>query len=1091
MAVVDEKSMVPTVLVGVGGTGHEILARVRRLVEEAYGSLANFPIISFLLIDTDKDYKVTSPNAAGSPFKDHEKYWASVSGRQVRDMMDNMSNYPWIERWFPTELERNIGALEAGAGQIRGCGRFAFFCNYHNIQKRFEQACNAVKGHENKMLDKYGIKVTTNGLNAFVVGSLSGGTGSGMIVDIGYALRKWMQGESSPLVTAIAPLPAAFAGINVGDRVLANGYAAMMELSYFSDYRTEYVAQYSNSLVDEIRSKSAPFDFIYLTGTKNGETEFTLEQLRELTAQNIFLDLTSDFAPHKRSIRDNIKGAWAQADPGGRGYPKNFMSFGLSTIEIPIAQIRTALTNRLAGDFINWWLNESALLPPQAFELVQNDILKRMRLTEIELLGDLAAAGDQPYIALIADFVNSIRQEIARDNLLQCTQQGVGGVIGAEKGKILQFVDGYLIPKVDEYRTTHLREMSPDERLHGDFFQKMYDNRNRIIQQGQQALEAEFYRIIEDRTQGPKFADTFLTMVRQILATAAEKFRRDAEQVWGKNEENRRKQYEDSLQDINHFKDKFGLTKQAKMEEYCGKALEGLQGSLTATIQRKARFLGLDVIARLQEHLDILERKFARLNMKLRQARDEFRKRANEQADSADALVINGIKLYDREELNGLYQDLIEQSVSATPGNKSRYDAGMDAICTTLAGEVLAQASPLWKQNRTAGEVMRLFDLPQLQDVQDDDWQEIVKAKTQRVIENAPNSAKLKRDLAACDRLFQIYTNDEEQIRNQIRIAYDKSKPLIQLSDAVMKGSDAGFTPAVNSKVAIVGGRNATEPAAIKLLPFLTERVGSKDSVTPLGEAERHRLVFVQEIGGFSLRCINGMREIRQSYQDWKGQTIEAKRAQLRGESKDPPIPVHIQKEPPFWDIFPDNPEIYKLVVHGRALQVLRVEQNRRTKENVIRYTRKTAIGTENVDIASTWEEAVQVLEVLACRPDREEIQRQVIAKLDAAETTQQKQQLSQQLMAYLQQRQGELEREGGKDSLIYKREAKIIEDIIESRKLPTNSEVFVSPPPVSPPPVSPTPVDAPRHVFCTNCGTQNPANSKFCYKCGSKLAQV
>ena len=282
-----------------------------------------------------------------------------------------------------------------------------------------------------------------------------------------------------------------------------------MELSYFSDHRTEYVAQYSNSLMDEVRQTLPPFDFTYLVGTKNGESEFTLEQIRELIAQNIFLDLTSDFAPHKRSIRDNIKGAWAQADPGGRGYPKNFMSFGLSTVEIPIAQIRTSLSNRLGADFISWWLNESVQLPPQMFELVQNDILKRMRLTDMELIADLSAAGDKSYLAEISNWVNSIRNEIATDNLLQCTQQGVGGVMGSEKGKILQFIDGYLGPKVEEYRSNHLRELSPDERLHGDFLQKMYDNRNRIIQQGRKALEEEFYRILEDRNHGPQVCRYF------------------------------------------------------------------------------------------------------------------------------------------------------------------------------------------------------------------------------------------------------------------------------------------------------------------------------------------------------------------------------------------------------------------------------------------------------------------------------------------------------------------------------------------------------------------------------------------------------
>ncbi len=1093
---VEEKSMVPTIFVGVGGTGHEVLSRVRRLVEETYGNLRNFPIISFLIIDTDKEYKVTNPTAAGSAFKDNEKYWAAVSGKQVRDMTTNMQNYPWIEKWFPSELERNIGALEAGAGQIRGCGRFAYFCNYHNIKTAFENALDRVKGNENLMLDKYGIKVPTSSINVFLVGSLSGGTGSGMLIDIGYSVRHWLKAQGSPLITAIVPMPEAFSGINVGDRVLANGYAALMELNYFSDYRTEYITQFSQSNLDEIREKRPPYDFTYLVGTKNGESEFTLDQLRELIAQNIFLDLTSDFAPHKRSIRDNIKSAWAQADPGGRGYPKNFMSFGLSTMEIPIAQIRASLSNRLAADFMNWWLNEEVRLPPQVFELINNDIFKRMRLTDMELITDLSAAGDKSYLAEIQGFVNGIRDEIAKEKLLQCTQQGVGGVIGSEKGKILELTD-YLTLTVDEYKSNHLRELSPDERSHGDFFLKMYDNRDRIVRQGKIALEEEFYRIIEDRNRGPKFADAFISNVRQILNSSAEKFRREIDKVWSQNEEKRRKQYEDSLQDIEHFKNKFGLTKQAQMEEYSAEALRGLEGSLIATIQRKARFLGLDVVARLLEHLEILERRFVRLNQKLRQWRDEFQKEADNNADRADALIINGIKLYDRQELNDLYYDLIEQNAIASEGNKSKYQLGLDGLCAVLSEKVLTDASPLWKQNRAASEAMQLFDVQELPDVQDEDFKEIVAMKARGVIINAPNSSKLKRELSASDRIFKIFNNDQTEIRDRIRIAYNKSQPLILLNQAVLSGKDAGFTPATNSKVAIVGGRDATDPAARKLLPLLEERVGSRDAVTPLGEEERHRIVFVQEKGGFSLRCLDGMGELRKSYQDWKGQTIEAKRARLRGESKDLPIPVHIQKEPPFWDVFPDNPEVYELVVKGRSLEVLLWRENRSTKEQVIRYTRNSAIGFVNVDIASTWEEAVQVLDVDACRGDREEIDRQVRQKLNGAETQQQKRQLYSQLMAYLGSRELELEKQGGKDSLIYKREAKIVEKAIEEYKLLVGGEVKESVEkkqevaPEEKPMAKKANVSPQESIFCTNCGAKNPTISNFCYKCGTKLTKV
>jgi hypothetical protein len=1094
---VEEKSMVPTILIGIGGTGAEIVSRVRRLVAETYGNLTNFPILSFLVIDTDKDYKINNPDAAGSPLKDNEKHWASVSGKQVRDMVSNMENYPWINRWFPRELERNITSLEAGAGQIRACGRFALWCNYHEIRDKFIAACQRVKGRENFMLDRYGIKVSTNAINVFITGSLSGGTGSGMLIDMGYSIRKWLQGEGSPLITAIVPMPNAFVGISVGDRVLANGYAALMELSYFSDYRTEYVAQFSNSLTDEVRSKRPPFDFTYLVGTKNGESDFKLDQLREMIAQNIFLDLTSDFAPHKRSIRDNIKGAWAQADPGGRGYPKNFMSFGLSTIEIPIAQIRTSLSNRLAKDLIGWWLNESVQLPPQLLELVRGDILKRMRLTEAELIADLSAAADRSYLAVISEWVNSIRDEIATDNWLQCTQQGVK-MLASEKGKILRFVDGYLKPKVDNYRADHFREISPDERLHGDFLKKMYDNRDQLIKRGRKALEDEFYQILENRRQGPKFADAFLATVRQIFEDASDKFRREQDKIWSPKESERQRQYEAALQDITEFKDKFGVTKQAKMEEYCESALIGLEGCLTATIQRKARGLGLEVISRLQEHLTVLERRFNRWTQKLIQARDLYQEKANRQAESADALVINGIKLYDRQELNGLYQDLIEQLAGASEGSQTAYEIGMNGVCSTVSEEVLNLASPLWKETRMADEVMRLFDITEIPDVQDEDLRQIILDRSQAVVAKAPQSSKLQQDLAACDRLFKVF-NDDAEIVNNLRIAYNKSKPLILLSRSVLTGKDAGFTPATNTNVALLGGRNTSDPAAQKIIPKLEEFLGNEESIKPLGDLERHRLVFVQETGGFSLRCIDGMKELRQSYQDWKGESIVAKRAQLRGESRDLPIPVHLQKEPPFWDVFPEDPAIFSLVVQARALGVLRQEENRTTKETVIRYTRQTAIGAESVDIASSWEEASQVLEVLACRPDREEIQRQVMQKLNAAETPRQKQAVFGQLTRYLEQRALELDKQGGKDSPDYKREARILLDVIERYKLKVENQ-SVSPGVVQQPHSNggnaPTQIEAKSvtsqaHVFCTNCGTKNPSNSKFCFKCGTQLVKL
>ena len=47
------QELMPTILIGLGGTGKEVLLRIRRQFVEKYGSINDFPILSYLYIDTD------------------------------------------------------------------------------------------------------------------------------------------------------------------------------------------------------------------------------------------------------------------------------------------------------------------------------------------------------------------------------------------------------------------------------------------------------------------------------------------------------------------------------------------------------------------------------------------------------------------------------------------------------------------------------------------------------------------------------------------------------------------------------------------------------------------------------------------------------------------------------------------------------------------------------------------------------------------------------------------------------------------------------------------------------------------------------
>jgi hypothetical protein len=1027
MVAIQEKSMVPTVVVGVGGTGVEVMSRLRRLIQESYGDLNSFPIVSFLSIDTDRDYKVTNSEAAGHNLEDHEKHWARVTGNEVQDILSDMAKYPWIESWFPPELEKNVSALEAGAGQIRACGRFAFFFNYNEIRDKFRSAIERVKGHEQNMLSKYGVTVIPNSVNIFVVGSLSGGTGSGMLIDTGYCIRQWLQGQGSTSTTAIVPMPNAFTNISVGERVLENGYAALIELSYYSDTRTVYRYNFSSGSKNQISDSKPPFDFTYLVGLKNGEAEFSLDQIREMIALNIFLDLTSDFAPHKRSIRDNISKNWLQQDQAGRGYPRSFMSFGLSSIEFPLYQVRAILSNRMSSELIGWILNEQSILPPNMHDVLTADTFKKFRLSPSEIISDIASTGEAAYASEVSKWVNTLREFIASEQLTTCTLSGTR-VIGQESGPVLQYT-AKVRDKADDYRSNNLRDLGPDKRSHGAYLQRMYENRQKTIVELRNRLIDEMYSIVADRNRGPKYAKAFISGSSQILLNLSDQYRREIEKIWEPNYKNRTIQFEAALDEIDRIKTQYGVSKQSIISDLNNDVLTGLESSLLALIQKKSRVLALEVVADLQELISNLDAKLSRFELKLNALKSHFTSHANNNMLQADALKINGQKLFDRSKINSYFTDAITCMFNNDTDNT--FDASLSRIGSKYIPQLLNLISPYWKAARGHDVEMKLWDIAEIPDIHDDDISEHIHDICKQHILTLPAHSLLSIDKSATQFFLNTVNNDDEKAQAQLKVVFNRSKPLIELDRNILQAAD-GFTPSLNSKVAIVGGSATADPAAQKLIPLILKRTGFNDVITPLGINENHRIVFVQEVGAFSLRSVQGVYQLRKSYKEWQSQTIKAKRERITGLNVDMPIPVHTDKQHPFWDLWPESDDVFRLVAKARALGVLRAEHNVESNQEVVRYSQISNLGREeNIDIACSWEEAVLVLDLKDCDSDRMSVESQIDELMRNCD----KERIAHQLNQYLNNRIRDFAT--GSDSIEYKRELKIIGDLADEYKLP------------------------------------------------------
>jgi hypothetical protein len=98
-------------------------------------------------------------------------------------------------------------------------------------------------------------------LSVWVVSSLAGGTGSGILLDILYLTDRLLRskGQAAPKIRAVLFTPGSFTSYLSPEIIMSNGYAAMQEISYFLSNRGENHFQFVSSVPDQPSWKGVAF----------------------------------------------------------------------------------------------------------------------------------------------------------------------------------------------------------------------------------------------------------------------------------------------------------------------------------------------------------------------------------------------------------------------------------------------------------------------------------------------------------------------------------------------------------------------------------------------------------------------------------------------------------------------------------------------------------------------------------------------------------------------------------------------------------------------------------------------------------------
>lgn len=318
----------PTLFIGVGGTGMEVLMRVRRrILNTLWGgagartrvdSLADFPVAQFIQFDLDSGAVIDGGRAQAEDlqfdlvkFSDEDKIVESFDMDKYSRDDDALEKYPHIKDWLsltPKKI-RELGIDPAkGAGQIRAISRLYFFDKYAKVRDKIRLKLKTLKAglsHE-RQLNQLGLKMENSKFRIVVIGSVAGGTGSGAFLDMGLLARWLAKTEVGAAdVELMLFLPTGYSGANK-DRTEANGYAALMELESAMMGNKGYVGRWDT--YDQPELPREPYNEVYLIDSGNLAQQHTkdVKDVYHMVADALFEDFASgDFARRKRSVAVN------------------------------------------------------------------------------------------------------------------------------------------------------------------------------------------------------------------------------------------------------------------------------------------------------------------------------------------------------------------------------------------------------------------------------------------------------------------------------------------------------------------------------------------------------------------------------------------------------------------------------------------------------------------------------------------------------------------------------------------------------------------------------------------------------------------
>lgn len=337
----------PTVFVGIGGLAATTLQALRRRFNDRFGDIRRAPAVQMLLFDTDAESLSRATEGGGdSTLADHAVVLLPL--RQAADYRrEGGAHQSWLSRRWLFNIPRSLQTMG-----FRPLGRLALVDHIERARERLAFAIGQATTAENISSSATALHLSIAQLppRVVIVASMSGGTGSGVALDVGYLVRHILQ-ESE---LAGAELCGVFAhcagrGTESRDLAVANTHAFLTEVRHFSDPTNAYPGDASGG-IPAFGAEVSPFDCTYVVnlGEDLDAQEFSAGS--ELLADYLFAGAftpAASFFDHCRGT-DHLPGTHPSPNPVAR-------TFGLARLGFAGEDVPTTTVDELCHALVKRW----------------------------------------------------------------------------------------------------------------------------------------------------------------------------------------------------------------------------------------------------------------------------------------------------------------------------------------------------------------------------------------------------------------------------------------------------------------------------------------------------------------------------------------------------------------------------------------------------------------------------------------------------------------------------------------------------------------------------------------------------------------